>query len=66
MKTTGEKLQPFSINCLKETKLNIKHGVIEVLIKKTLTPNSNLNDCASTKGLKNICMTTDTSISEKI
>ena len=26
----GEKLKPFTLNCLKETKLNIKHGVIEV------------------------------------
>lgn len=66
MKTSGETLQPFTINCLKETKQNIKHGVIEVLNKTTtINNNSNLNDCASTKGVKNICMT-DTSITEKI
>lgn len=31
----GEKLKPFSINCLKETKLNIKHGIIEVITDET-------------------------------
>lgn len=29
-KSGGESLKPFSINCLKDTTLNIKHGVIEV------------------------------------
>lgn len=32
--TAGQGIVPFTINCLRDTKLNIKHGIIEVLPKQ--------------------------------